>query len=69
MNSDHQDSLRNYCRHFHQHEAKGVEMLGIDRDGFDVRADEKVLRFDFREPVLDAQQARTALVAMSREAG
>ncbi len=42
-------------------------MLGIDCDGFDVRADEKILRFDFPEMALDAQQARHALVAMSRE--
>jgi putative heme iron utilization protein len=68
MNADHQDSLRNYCRHSHQYEATRVEMLGIDCDGFDVRADDRVLRFDFSEPVLDGQQARTALVAMSREA-
>jgi len=66
MNADHQDNLRNYCRHFHQHKAEQVEMLGIDCDGFDVRADERVLRFDFAEPVLDAQQARGALVGMAK---
>jgi len=68
MNEDHQDTMRNYCRHFHQHEALDVEMLGIDIDGFDVRADGKVLRFDFSQPVTDAQQARTALVEMARAA-
>jgi putative heme iron utilization protein len=67
MNADHRDSLRSYCRHFHQYEATQVEMLGIDCGGFDVRADERVLRFDFAEPVLDAQQARDVLVKMSRE--
>lgn len=66
MNADHKDSMRSYCKHFHQHEATDVEMLGIDSDGFDVRADGRVLRFDFPEPVLDAQQARQALVAISR---
>ena len=60
MNSDHQDALRDYCRHFHQCAALDVAMLGIDLDGFDVRADGKVLRFDFAQPVIDA--ARTALV-------
>ena len=68
MNTDHPDSLRNYCRHFHQYDAGEVEMLGIDRDGFDMRADDRVLRFGFSQPVLDAQQARTALVKMSKEA-
>jgi putative heme iron utilization protein len=68
MNSDHQDTMRNYCLHFHQLAALDVEMLGIDYDGFDVRADEKVLRFDFTQPVTDAKQARTALVEMARVA-
>jgi putative heme iron utilization protein len=69
MNADHQDALHNYCRHYHQCEAKSVELPGIDCDGFDVRADDKVLRFDFKEPVLDAQQARKMLVEMAKEAG
>jgi putative heme iron utilization protein len=68
MNSDHQDTMRNYCRHFHQVAALDVEMLGIDCDGFDVRADAMVLRFDFAQPVADAQQARAALVEMARDA-
>lgn len=68
MNADHRDSLRSYCltRGF---DAADVEMIGIDCDGFDVRADGRVLRFDFAEPVLDAQRARTALVEMAKEAG
>jgi putative heme iron utilization protein len=68
MNTDHQDTMRNYCQHFHQCAALDVEMLGIDLDGFDARADGKVLRFDFAQPVIDAQQARTALVEMARAA-
>ena len=68
MNSDHQDALRDCCRHFHQCAALNVAMLGIDLDGFDVRADDRVLRFDFAQPVTDAQQARTALVEMARAA-
>lgn len=69
MNSDHRDTMRHYCQHFRKIEVLYVEMLGIDCDGFDVRADEKILRFDFPEMVLEAQQARHALVAMSRESG
>ncbi len=65
MNADHGDSLRRYCKHVHQIEALDVEMLGIDCDGFDVRADTQILRFDFSQNVLDAQQARQALVALS----
>ena len=66
MNADHKESMQRYCKHLHQCDASEVEMLGIDCDGFDVRADSRVLRFEFPEPVLDAQQARQALVAMSR---
>jgi putative heme iron utilization protein len=66
MNADHQDTMRHYCRHFHQCEVLDVAMLGIDCDGFDMRADGEVLRIDFAEPVTDAQQARAALVEMAR---
>ena len=66
MNSEHREALRNCCQHFHQCTALEVEMLGMDLDGFDVRADEMVLRFDFEQPVMDALQARTALVGMAK---
>jgi putative heme iron utilization protein len=69
MNTDHRDTMRQYCQHFHNIEVLLVEMLGIDCDGFDVHIQEKILRFDFPEMVLDAQQARHALIAMSRAAG
>ena len=65
MNSDHQDTMRNCCQHYHQYTALDVTMLGIDLDGFDVRADEKILRFNFAQAVTDAQQAQSALVEMA----
>jgi putative heme iron utilization protein len=43
-------------------------MVGIDCDGFNVRADGKLLRFDFDRPVTDAAEARAALVALARAA-
>ncbi|MGC2165457.1 MAG: DUF2470 domain-containing protein, partial [Gallionella sp.] len=66
MNADHQETMRNYCLHFHQRETLEVEMLGADLDGFDVRTDDEILRFEFAKPVSDALQARTALVEMAR---
>lgn len=70
MNQDHVHSMLSYCRYFHQVAASQVQMLGIDYDGFDVEARiaDKIiyLRFDFEEPVYDAQAARMALVAMSK---
>jgi hypothetical protein len=43
-------------------------MIGVDCDGFDVRADGQKLRFEFAEPVLDAEGARAALVKLAQEA-
>lgn len=66
MNAGHGDALRRYCQHFHQCEVLDVEMAGVDCDGFDVRADGEIWRFYFDQTVLDAQQARHALVEMSQ---
>ena len=66
MNADHRDTLSHCWKPFHQDTAPKVEMLGIDCDGFDLCADSKILRIDFAEEVLDAQQARSALVSMAQ---
>lgn len=66
MNVDHAETMRLYCQHVHQRSVLDVKMLGIDCDGFDVSADGETLRFDFPESVLDAQQARAALVELAR---
>lgn len=68
MNADHADSLITYCDYVHGVAAKEVSMIGIDADGFDVRADGKLLRFNFENPVTNAQEARSALVALSKAA-
>jgi len=68
MNADHAHNLRDYCRHFHGRTAAEASMAGIDCDGFDVRADGELVRFDFEHPVTDAATARAALVAMARQA-
>jgi putative heme iron utilization protein len=66
MNEDHRATLRHYWKPFHQDAELKVEMLGIDCDGFDLCADRKILRIDFAEEVLDAQQARRALISMAQ---
>lgn len=71
MNSDHQDSLIQYCAHVHGVSADNAEMIGIDAEGFDLRfhqgeETQGLLRFDFDTPVLNAQDARKALVALSQ---
>lgn len=66
MNADHDENLRAYCRHVHNVNPEEAVMIGIDTDGFDVRADGTLLRFGFDTPVTDAQQARAALVALAK---
>jgi putative heme iron utilization protein len=70
MNADHAQALHDYCRHYHRRDAGSVAMIGIDSEGFDVRADgdDPVLRLEFERPVTDAASARAALAAMAREA-
>jgi heme iron utilization protein len=65
MNSDHMENLKAYCRHVHGLEVSQVSMIGIDPDGFDLRAEAQVLRFEFAQPVNNAQQARLALVELA----
>ena len=68
MNAGHADALRDYCRHFKQKQPATVAMVAIDCDGFDMRADGELLRFDIDPPVVDAHMARAALVAMAQQA-
>ncbi len=68
MNNDHANALIDLCRHGHQLLVGSATMIGIDCDGFDVRAQGQVLRFEFAAPVLDAQGARVNLAAMARAA-
>lgn len=68
MNAGHVSALRDFCRHFKRRDCSAIAMAGIDCDGFDVRADGELMRFDFDPPVVDAHQARAALKAMAGQA-
>jgi heme iron utilization protein len=68
MNADHRPALLDYCRHVHGLRTASAEMAGIDCDGFDVRADDRLLRFDFDGEIDDAGAARERLVALARAA-
>jgi putative heme iron utilization protein len=73
MNTDHVHSLIAYTKHFHNINATHAEMLGIDTDGFDAKITiekdkSQILRFNFDDPIQDAQSARIALVNMSKMA-
>ncbi len=66
MNIDHPHSLADYCRHVHGRTPTGAVMVGIDCDGFDIRADADMLRFDFSDTVKDAGEARAELVKLAQ---
>lgn len=73
LNEDHMDSLMAYCKYFHGVNAKSLKILGIDSEGFDISVEEvasapqqKILRFNFEQPIHDAQSARAAFVHMSK---
>lgn len=66
MNADHGENLVAYCRHVHGVEVDSAVMIGTDPDGFDVRAGSQALRFEFPSPVLNAEQARVALVDLAK---
>lgn len=68
MNADHVDAMRLYCRHVHGVQADAVCMIGIDTDGFDLRAGSAVLRFDFPESIATPGEARKALVELAQRA-
>ena len=71
MNADHVDSMMAYCQHFYNITPQQLELIGIDSDGFDIRATisddaTNILRFNFDAPIFDAQSARAAFVALSK---
>jgi putative heme iron utilization protein len=66
MNRDHREALISYCRHAQGMEPQQAEMIAIDCDGFDVRSDDRILRFKFEQTITTGLQARAALAALAR---
>lgn len=69
MNNDHQDAMISYCEHYKNmtiSKDDEIRMVGIDAAGFDLFVNLKKIRFEFPEPITNAQEARMALVAMSK---
>ena len=60
LNAAHGGALRALCRG-DAAQAHAVEIVGIDCDGFDVRADDALVRFDFDECLPGADAARAAV--------
>jgi len=66
MNADHRDALLAYCHATYAVDPADVEMIGVDCDGFDIRADGQLLRFAFDEVVSEPARLRAVFTALSR---
>lgn len=69
MNEDHSDAVANYAIVFGK--ARGDEgwvLTGIDADGFDLAAGDRMMRIFFKQPLADAPDMHKALVALAQEA-
>lgn len=72
MNADHHTILRNYCEYYKKMsitDADTVRMAGIDGRGFDVMVNARKVRFEFERPVSTAEEARKALIKLSKDLG
>jgi heme oxygenase (biliverdin-IX-beta and delta-forming) len=68
MNADHGDTLLLYCRALAGVDAQEARATGVDSDGIDVRADGRLLRFDFDASALDALAVRGQLILLAERA-
>lgn len=68
MNRDRATWLRACWRRATGCEPRSVTMIGLDCDGFDLRADQRRLRLDFDCPVTDASGASEAVAALAQQA-
>jgi hypothetical protein len=68
MNADHADAVAAYCAARGVADAAGARMVGVDPDGFDVRAGDVILRFDFDAPVTTGADLRRTLAALAQRA-
>jgi hypothetical protein len=73
MNADHADAMVLYCRAFSRATAiTSARMTGIDRYGFEMSANTadgpRPIRLAFAKPVTTPEEARSALVALVKDA-
>ena len=71
MNEDHEKDLIKYCEYYKDRPIgpeDQIRMVGIDGFGFDVFVNAQKIRFDLKQPISNAKEAREALVALSQGA-
>ncbi len=65
LNAEHPDTLLLFCRALGGVAAHAAHAIGVDCDGIDVRADGRLLRFDFDAPALDPTAVRAQLISVA----
>ncbi len=68
MNADHRDALDLYARRLLGRRGKGWTLSGLDPDGIDLKRGAQFARLDFAEPVANAGDVRTTLIAFADRA-
>ncbi len=67
MNDDHVEAMQKYCRNAEiKITSDQIKMVGIDEEGFHLRLEEKIIRFNFERPAKTAEDIRARLVEMAR---
>ncbi len=67
MNKDHIEAMIKYCIIANvKIEENEPQMVGIDTEGFYLSIGERIVRFDFSEPVNSAEDVRARLATMAR---
>ena len=65
MNTDHVDALRHYCRYADIDMGENVPiMVGIDQNGFNIEANDRNIRFNFKQKCNSPNEVRKALVEL-----
>ncbi|HSQ04295.1 MAG TPA: pyridoxamine 5'-phosphate oxidase family protein [Burkholderiales bacterium] len=68
VNGHHSRDLQRYCTTIVGAPSPDVTLVGIDGEGFDMRAGEQIVRADFGAACSDASQAQQVIVALLTEA-
>lgn len=66
MNADHAEAISVYAQHFAKETGDGWTLTGLDPDGMDIAAGDKVRRVFFPKPLAEAGELRKVLVEMAK---
>ena len=67
VNTDHPETLINYCQFYFKQKGNRAEMIAVDPEGFTVRTLSGEFYFPFKAVCQDADQVRREMVRMARE--